>query len=179
MKMKLKLVVFLGVSLFLILVFSTFLLPSEGQVTDSITIYASDSVVKSKLTNYQSYVHWFPWTDGEPADIKYLKNDDTHQIKGFSFIGKGEKQGNKGRFLMKNTEGDSIYHYLLKFENMPNFYGVFLLKGNEEQTVLAWKLNMHAGWTPWWRFYASMMSKITKPALTNGLSHLKKLCENK
>jgi len=178
MKMKLKLVVFLGISLLLLIVFATFLLPSEGQVTDSITIYAPASTVTSKLTHYKSYPEWFPWMKKKHADVVF-KKDGNGQIEAMVFHGNTKEGRGVGIFKIRNIEGDSIIHYGLHFEDMPDFYGVFLVKGNEEETVLAWKLKIDAGWEPWWRFYASMMSKITKPALTNGLTEFKKVCESK
>lgn len=177
MKLNLKLALFFGVSLFLLMIFASFLLPSKGEVMDSVLIYAPDSLVQSKLKSFESYPHWFPWVNSS-SELKEIESEGSEK-KGFVFIGEGDAGEHSGVYKIKRMEGDSIIHFAIDFRDMPHFYGVFLISGNQEKTLVAWKLNMVAGWKPWWRFYAAMMNKTAKPALTEGLNRLKEVCEGR
>lgn len=176
MKRKLRLVVFICCSLILLLIFATLLLPSQGEVVRATTIYAPDSIVLQNLTDLQSYPHWFPWIAESQNDIIYFGNDSKN-FSGFSFRGQ-RKDAGLGRYEMGENEGDSLLYYTLHFKDMPEFYGAYLLKENEGKTILVWKMKMDAGWKPWWRFYAAMMHKMTRPVLDSGLAAFKNICEN-
>src|SRR5699024_10709344 len=172
---KIKLFLYLICTLFLLLVFATLLLPSKGQAVGSATIYASREVVWEQLTNLKTYPKWFPWIDEDSTDILYYGTKT--KLKGFSFMRK-QKKNRFGRYELGEREGDSLLEYKIKIKDVPEFYGDFILKrGGEGNAVVVWKLHMDAGWKHWWRFYAAIMNKTTKPILDTGLARLKKVCE--
>ncbi len=176
MKRKWRLLFFIFCSLILLLVFATVLLPSRGQVVRAATIYAPDSIVWQQLTTLKSYPQWFPWIPAAAGSGIIYYGDDQGRLSGFAFKGKG-KGADFGRYALGVAEGDSLLHFDLRYSDIPEFHGAYLLKGADGRTVVVWKLNLDAGWKPWWRFYAALMNKMTQPVLDSGLASLKRVCE--
>lgn len=178
MKNKLKLIVFLLSSMILLLLFVSWLLPPEGQVIRSATIHAPKKEVFHHLTYLKTYPHWFPWIQPAPHLNIIYYGRDKKALDGFSFEDHEDKIG-FGRFELGETEGDSLIHFIFDYKDMPQLYGSYLLHGEDaSNTTVVWRLKMKAGWKPWWRFFASMMNKLTSPMLDSGLARLKGLCED-
>ncbi len=176
MKRKWRLLLFILGSLILLLVFATILLPSRGQVVRATTIYAADSIVWQRLTALRSYPKWFPWIPDATQNGIIYYGDDRGHLSGFAFKGKGE-DADFGRYELGSEQGDSLLHFELHFSDMPELRGAYLLNEMDGKTVVVWKLNLEAGWKPWWRFYAALMNKMTQPVLDSGLASLKSVCE--
>lgn len=173
-----KFAIFVTGSLLLLLVFLTLLLPSHGYVKNNININAPKQVVLDQLTRLKDYVNWFPWIQPDSAVniIYYGKHKDS--LDGFAFQFKGNEDLS-GRYELSGTEDDSVVHFTFFYKNNPPITGEYELHATpgDKNTIVVWKMEMQAGWKPWWRFFASVMDKLTAPLLEKGLTDLKKECE--
>ncbi len=166
-------------SLALVFLFVAWLLPPEGRVVRSITIYAPPAEVYSKLTHLKTYPKWYPWIQpGRDTDMSIIYYGVVkNEMKGFAFENPGKKAGS-GHFELRKKVNDSLVTYYFDFKDMPRIYGSYTLHKKDSSTILVWEVEMNAGWKPWWRFFASMMNKLTSPVLDTGLKRLKALCES-
>ncbi len=180
MRKRLRLILYMLGSLLLLLLFVVWLLPPEGKVVRSVTIYAPRSEVFSKLTHLKTYPKWFPWiqsnADSDLSIIYY--GEDKKTLKGFSYENDQNGRSGFGHYELGKIDGDSLINFIFEFKDMPQISGSYTLHKKDSNTILVWEVEMRAGWKPWWRFFASMMNKMTSPVLDTGLNKLKRLCES-
>jgi hypothetical protein len=131
-------------------------------------------VILNQLTSLQDYASWYPWIQIDPtAEITLLRDK-----QGLSWKSKNTK-GGRGMYELTGSGGDSVLNFRLVYNTLPSITGAYILRSSEDGkgTTLVWYMNMKAGWTPWWRFYAAMMNKIAGPVMEAGLTNIKILSE--
>lgn len=169
-----RFLMFFACTVLILLVLVTLILPSSGKVMKEKSINARKTVVLNELTNVRSYTLWYPWLQMDPGiQITYLTGG-----KAFAWRS-NQSEKNEGTYKVTGTEGDSVVYFQLTYGSTPPVEGGYILRASEDglQTDIVWYMNMDAGWTPWWRFYAATMDKLTGPLLETGLTNLKIVCE--
>lgn len=170
-----KFIIFFICSLVIIFILVTLLLPSTGKVVKETYIQASKKTVLGELTTLESYSAWYPWIQIDPtAHISY--NDEVQRM---SWVGKTSPAAVDGEYRLTGLEGDSALHFEFIYRDTPPFEGAYIVRssGDSVGTTVVWYIKMKAGFTPWWRFYAAMMGKLTGPLMEAGLNNLKIICE--
>lgn len=163
-------IIFFLCSILILFILVTLVLPSTGKIVKEAFIPARRLVVLSQLTALHNYASWYPWIQIDPtAKVSFWKNK-----QGLSWNGTENKSGN-GTYEITSVGGDSILHFRFTYNTVPPITGAYLLRPSEDGkgTNVIWYMTMKAGWTPWWRFYAAMMNKLTAPVMEAGLTNLK------
>jgi effector-binding domain-containing protein len=165
--------IFFVCSLVILFILVTLILPSTGRVMKETYIQASPKVVLDQLTTLHHYALWYPWLQFDPAQKVTYQTD-----KKMSWRSEG-KRAVDGTYALTGSGGDSALRFQLSYDDTPPITGAYILRASEDGhgTTVIWYMNMRAGWTPWWRFYAAMMNKLTGPMMETGLTNLKILSE--
>ncbi|MGH2645402.1 MAG: SRPBCC family protein, partial [Chitinophagaceae bacterium] len=170
-----KFIIFFICSLVILFFLITLLLPSTGKVVKETYIQANQKTVLGELTTLENYSSWYPWIQIDPtAEISYDdKGEKMH------WVGKASPAAEDGEYRLTGLDGDSALHFEFIYRNTPPFTGAYILRssGDTLGTTVVWYIKMKAGFTPWWRFYAAMMDKLTGPLMEAGLNNLKIVCE--
>lgn len=169
-----RFLIFFAISALILLILVTIILPSTGKVMKEKNINARRAIVLDELTNIRSYTLWYPWLQMDPGvRIHYHTGG-----KSLSWQS-DQNEKNVGTYEVTGREGDSIVYFQLNYGSTPPVKGGYILRSSDDgtQTDVVWYMNMDAGWTPWWRFYAATMGKLTGPLLETGLTNLKVVCE--
>lgn len=158
---------FLG-TVAILFVLVTLILPSKGRVAKEVFIAADRKVVLGQLTNLGNYGAWYPWIQMDTSAKIQVKN-------GREIAWRGNTRESTGVYTLGIGEGDSSLPFTLQYGAIPAITGAYLLKASPENkgTTVVWYMNMKAGWTPWWRFYAAMLNKLAGPVMEAGLTNLK------
>lgn len=170
-----RLIIFFICSIVIIFILVTLLLPSTGKVVKETYIQASKKTVLGELTTLESYSAWYPWIQIDPtAKISYNNN-----LEQMSWVGKKSTDVADGQYRLTGLEGDSALHFEFIYKDTPPFEGAYILRssGDTSGTTVVWYIKMKAGFTPWRRFYAAMLGKLTGPLMEAGLNNLKIICE--
>lgn len=157
----------------LIFILVTLILPSTGKVVKEVYIPVKKEVVFNQLTNMGSYSSWYPWVQMDPsAEVTVADN-------GRSFSWKGMDKNTEGVYRIGDIIADSSLPFTLRYGSVPAIRGAYILRAapDGKSTTVIWYMNMKAGWTPWWRFYAAMLNKLTGPVMEAGLTNLKLVCQ--
>jgi|GEM_PF-561345 hypothetical protein len=147
----------------------TLILPSTGRVVKETYIPVEKTIVRRELTSLANYGSWYPWIQVDPtARITPLGDS------GITWQG-ADKGAGYGSYILTDAEEDSVLHFQLTYNTVPDITGGYILRPSEDGlgTTVIWFMNLKAGWTPWWRFYAAMMNKLTGPLMEAGLTNLK------
>ena len=156
-------------SVVVLFILTTLVLPSRGRVVKEAFIPVERKVVLAQLTNMGNYGSWYPW----------ITMDPTAQIKvgadGNSLSWKGTAKGAEGKYRIGTPVADTSVPFTLEYGSIPPITGAYILRASVDGkgTTVVWYMNMKAGWTPWWRFYAAMLDKLTGPVIEAGLVNLK------
>jgi hypothetical protein len=152
----------------------TLILPSTGRIVKETNIQAGKQVVFRQLAALHHYSQWYPWVQEDP-DVKIDYSADNRQM---SWHTAGSSRG-RGEYELTGSRGDSLLRFRFVYNGAPAIQGAYMLRplANGEGTTVVWYMNMKAGWTPWWRFYAAMMNKLAGPMMEAGLTNLKILSE--
>ncbi|TAN13501.1 MAG: hypothetical protein EPN37_13560 [Chitinophagaceae bacterium] len=170
-----KFIIFFICSLVILFILITLILPSTGKVVKETYIQASKKTVLGELSTLESYSAWYPWIQVDPtAKISY--KDNRQQM---SWVGKTSPGPVDGIYRLTGLDSDSTLHFEFTYRDTPPFTGAYILRSSSDTsgTTVVWYLKMRAGFTPWWRFYAAMMNKLTGPLMDAGLNNLKIICE--
>lgn len=170
-----RLIIFLICSIVIIFILVTLLLPSTGKVVKETYIQAGKKTVLSELTTLESYSAWYPWIQIDPtAKISY-----NNKLEQMSWLGKKSTAVVDGQYRLTGLDGDSVLHFEFVYRDTPPFEGAYILRssGDTSGTTVVWYIKMNAGFTPWRRFYAAMLGKLTGPLMEAGLNNLKIICE--
>lgn len=166
--------IFFVCTLVVLFILVTLILPSTGRVVREAYIPVRKSVILEQLTNLQNYGAWFPWIQIDPsAKLSVVQNQRKVSWKG------SNHKANQGSFEITAVRGDSAIDFRLNYNTTPSITGGYILRnsGDDPSTTVIWYMNMRAGWTPWWRFYAAMLGKLTGPVMEAGLTNLKMLSQ--
>lgn len=155
-------------SVVLLFIFITLVLPSRGRVVKEAFIPVEKKVILAQLTNMGNYGSWYPWITMDPTARITVGSD------GSSLSWQGSGKGAKGAYRI-GPWADSSLPFTLEYGSVPPITGAYILRPSLDGkgTTVIWYMNMKAGWTPWWRFYAAMLNKLTGPVMEAGLTNLK------
>lgn len=160
-------------SVVLLYILVTLVLPSSGRVFKVAFIPVEKKVILAQLTNMGNYGSWYPWITMDPTARITVGSD------GNSLSWKGTTQGAEGTYRISALVGDSSLPFTLEYGSVPPITGAYILRSSLDGkgTTVIWYMNMKPGWTPWWRFYAAMLNKLTGPVMEAGLTNLKLVCQ--
>jgi effector-binding domain-containing protein len=169
-----RFLIFFLCSVVILAVLVTLILPSTGRIVKETNIQAGRQVVFSQLSTLHNYSQWYPWIQEDPdVKIDYAANNRT-----MSWHKTGASRG-AGTYELTGAQGDSVLRFTFSYNGAPPIQGAYILRsmGDAGGTTVVWYMNMKAGLTPWWRFYAAMMNKLAGPMMETGLTNLKILSE--
>ena len=169
----LRYLVFFLCTLVLLFVLVTLILPSTGRVVKEAFIPVGKKVILAQLTNMGNYGSWYPWIQMDPAAKVTIGAD------GNSLSWKGIGKEITGSYKIGSLVADTSLPFTLNYGSVPPISGAYMLRVSPDGkgTTVVWYMNMKAGWTPWWRFYAAMLNKLTGPVMEAGLTNLKMLSQ--
>lgn len=174
-----KMLVFGIISLLIVVMVISFILPSTGHVEREGVIYAPPSVIFEQLNNLRNNVKWNPWEQTNlKKEIYFFSDPDSGRGAYYSWKSKDPKAG-EGRYSILESTGDSTVRFLWSYNRLPSIEGGFIIRPTADGRGcwIKWYMDLPAGWKPWLRFYAVMMDRLVGPGMETGLTNLKSICE--
>ncbi len=178
MKILKRIVIFIGIILFLLFV-TAFFLPSKYHVERSLVIKATPETIFPHVNNLHEWEKWTPWN--KSVDSTFTTTYEGPE-QGAGAIQKWEAK-KLGMGILKITESVSgkTVKYDLNLEN-DKFKAtgyVNLALQNDSSTKVTWADDGDLGFNPIARYLGLMFDKIMGPDFEIGLHKLDSLCNIK
>lgn len=165
---------FFIITVFVIILLVSLLLPSKVTVTKSVEINATPERVRDQIINFENWKNWYPaFTD---ENITVIKNPPSQNI--LNSVTLKDKRGKDITLDMVDSSRNIITINLQSSSSAKVNYQFFLIPKINNQTQLTWNVNTDLGWYPWGRIRGIFLDKFSGPQFEAALENLRKAIEN-
>ena len=175
MRVLKRLLVFL-VSLIVVLVAVSYLLPRQVQVERSIEIDAPASEVFSKVNGLKAGADWSPWLSRDPEVNLVYSGPEAGVGSTLVWASDHPQVGNGRQEIVESVDNQKVVT-ALDFGEMGTAKAAFQLVESEGKTTITWDLDTDMGNNPIGRYMGLMMDKWVGGDYEKGLANLKVLVE--
>lgn len=170
-------ILFLGICVILLLLAIIGLSkPSKVEIRHSQKINARPEELFPYLSDFQKFVSWSPWTEGDPL-MKMTFSGEKGQIN-HKYEWNGNQKVGKGWMKIRSIEPNESIDIELKFGKRNISETGFTLLDEGNQTLVTWHLSTDLGQNPLSRLMGPIMKKYILRDFDKGLNNLKTLIES-
>lgn len=151
--------------------------PKKVQVERSITVNASNEVVKTQLADFKFFQEkWSPWS-GKDSAMKTTFEGETG-MPGSKYSWKGNKEVGTGSMELIAINGDTILQKIIFTEPHPSGGDVYLIaKANGNATNVTWGMKFEVGFFMRAMMLFMNMDKMIGADYEKGLAKFKEIME--
>ena len=169
-----RIVIFLGMFVFLIVLVGLFL-PSKYEITREIIIHAPKAAVHAYVGDLKKWDAWTPWKDEDPTVVTTLGEITTGVGANQSWKG----DTGDGRLIFTTCDVEKGIAYDLFFEGgRYNCFCNITYESSGENTKIIWLMSGNAGGPILGGYFALMMDPLIGAMFDKGLTRLKTVVES-
>lgn len=176
--MKMLKNIFIGIlSIALLLVVVSFLLPSATHVERSIVIGTPAEIIFNQINNLQHWEKWSPWHKIDPQ-IQFIYEGPESGIGAKSSWSSKERRIGKGSLVITESVPYKYIKTHINFMEKGIASGTYKLEEVAQGTKLTWSMDSDMGMNPVGKYLSLLMDNMIGPAFERGLNNIKQLAEN-
>ena len=169
-----RIVIFLGMFVFLIVLVGLFL-PSKYEITREIIIHAPKAAVHAYVGDLKKWDAWTPWKGEDPTVVTTLGEKTT----GIGASQSWKSDSGDGRLILTACDVEKGIAYDLYFgENTYNCSCNVTYESSGDQTKVIWLMSGDAGGPILGGYFAMMMDPLIGAMFDKGLIRLKYVVES-
>jgi effector-binding domain-containing protein/carbon monoxide dehydrogenase subunit G len=170
----LRIILIVLLVLFGIFLIWSYTLPSQYQVSRSISIEAPKEAVFAEVADFKKWEQWSPWRAND-STMSFEYGETTTGVGG-NYRWTSENSGSGNMEFTEVSASDSL-KTAINFIGMGNSNGRWTFADNASgQTEVEWSFSGELGF--WQRFQGAIMDAAVGPMFEQGLEALKKVVEN-
>ncbi len=168
-------------TLIVLFVLVSFVLPAPAPVERSTTIESSADIIFQQVNNLENWGKWSAWAAKDPS-MKVVYGDKV-EGEGGSYSWDGEKVG-KGNLKIVKSEPAKLVNTKVDFGFMGRGEGTWTFEENDGKTKVTWAMKSLPGAGPVanviGRYFLAFqdLDPLVGPDFEQGLAGIKKICEN-
>lgn len=162
--------------LLVIVIFGSYLLPSQAKVARSIEIAAPPAKVFDLLNGYKRYNEWSPWYERDPQAKYTLAGPETGKGARMSWSSTKDDVGSGSQEIVESVPG-KLVRTKLDFGDMGTAIAGFQLEPAGTGTRVTWDFTSELGNNPMMRWMGLMFDRWIGADYEKGLANLKKVAE--
>jgi hypothetical protein len=169
----------ISIVFFVILVFLISLLfPPDAVVDRSGVIEAPVATVYGQISDLRTWSEWNPWTKMQATHSLRFSEPSYGAGAWYSWENPQQQEASGKLTILRSDPGKGVY-YDMHFKDMKPVSSGLEIKPTSDGkgTVVHWYLKTRLGWLPWWKFRGFMADRLMGPQVEQGLTELKKRCE--
>ncbi len=164
------------VSLIVVLLLISFLLPKKQHVERSIEISTSAEKIYPYLADPKLFGQWSPWSKIDPnMKIEYM-GPQSGKGAGMKWQSDDPNVGNGSWVIMEAVENKSL-DVEMDFGDQGGATSFFRLQPSGIKTQVTWGFDTDAGYNPMMRWFGLLMDKMVGSEYAKGLETLKGILE--
>ncbi len=177
MKILRRVLVVIGVLLFVLIAVSQFL-PSEYHVERSVMIQAKPEAIHPWINNLKKWPEWSAWTTAKDSTLVYTYEGPEEGVGAVSKW-EGKKMG-QGEMTLTESDPVGGVKFDLSFDHGKyRSKGIFTFEPAGDATKVVWGMDGDISRNPMDRYFSLLMDKMIGPDFDEGLANLKKQAEGK